>query len=507
MALEPVAPATEEPVAPSVEAPVDAPAVAAPAAVDDMPEIMRGKDTEQISIDMNNALKRGDKEAVEIYDKWFKAQEDKKAGKTEEKPAEPAAPAAAETPQQTIKKFQIRRPDGTTHEEDDPDGLLGMGNTGKLKRNYIQKRMEAEELRRQLANKEAEIQAKVQEELRKLSAAAPASPAPAPSVPPARIARPKYPEPPKLSSYDPADMTPADIEADKNYRTVVLPAYYAERDKYDEQLERMRAELPPEIQQKLSKFEEVNARLEAQVAKAEEEKRARLVEIEQENFWKDVNSLQKSIGINLSGTIQDLHHKAGRWMDELAEAHGIVKPPEGTADFAKYDSTRAVLAQQILDKDPKSLELMKSAEITLPEDVETYFRKVAPKVIEVRNYRDKVASDLGVAPSKLSLKRALMLRLDETGELDETLNTLRTEERLKGVSSVTDAIKSAAASGKTVPPSIAQSSQIGLPNGVTKEDVAWAVEIANFGPERLTRLSPSDRKRYERVLIAAGGKP
>lgn len=467
-----------------------------------------------IEAQIDQAFKSRDKAKQEELRKLLfenAGEEPKREQKADEKATESGKPPETEQPAATVpaKRFSVKYK-GSPIDVDDPDGLLGFGNVGALKKSKIHQDLYIKDLedgsarsRSLLAQREKEI-----EDLRKRFADAEAQlkrqpaprqdPAPQPAQP--KLERPAPPDMPDIPD-DPTDWTEDHQKLHKKY-LAELRDYPAKLAEYTETMVRSsqaqpqqptKVELPPEIAAELEEVRTVKKTLEEQKRKLEEEKR-------ESEYWDgSIRTFQNHHKqYATKAPIREVHTQVMSWMDKLATANGIQKPdkPFSSQDveWITYERRKGEITHGYLNGDQG---IRENAEgITPPPEYETYF-KLAGKVQELTRLKDEYVGRGELGPN-VNLHKVYLHHLDETGQLDEDINDLRATERTKGAEAITNALREHQQFATAIPPEASQTD--GLPGDLTDDDIAWF-----YAQSPHTVMRNSDAKaRYNKIGKALG---
>lgn len=389
---------------------------------------------------------------------------------SKEKPAEsPSQEPAGKKPEDEgdTKKFSVYW-QGNKVEREDSNNLLGYKNTGELKAALIKAQLRLNEL----DNHSSSLSSRLRDAEEKIKAFSqrPVQPQPQPQQPAYRppaqpaVSKPTPPPMPTLSTNDPTLYTEDDIKAVEDYRKATNDFHQKLTD-YVAYLETR-----PSQQGNLSKeFEKTDARLK----KLEEGKEAfdaekKRLDDEKLDFdhWKQFSDFQdKHPTFKTSMPLKQLNDVMNKWIDSVAAANGI-KPPEGDEGYGEYRQKRAQVIVNYLNNDSQTIQNAQG--LQPPEDYQIFF-----KLLEINNARKRF-QEQGLNGN---LHQTYVLMKDESGEIEQGLDTIRVNERTKAAEQFANGVQEHQQHAVNIDP--AQSA--GGPDvnelGITTNDLKWFKSI------------------------------
>jgi len=482
--------------------------------------------TESLTEAIEEAALSGDTEKMDELRQLFDNQTGAEAQPTEpgDKPEETPVEEPSETQEtkpateEEKKLFKVTY-HGNAHEIEDPNGLLGFETTGHLKRAKVHGDLRIKDLEsryeeatnhaRSAAAKLAELEAKYKE----LEGKAASTPAPqqAPQQAPAenstatsqaaeKVERPVAPPYPALSTNDPNDYTSEDIEKLTEWQGKQT-AYMEQNTKYLDYLTNLaerKSEIPSaeidRIVQDRTKDQESQIRaLQEKLKEVDNEKATIQQQKAEQEYWDHFTRFQSQHKqFSTPAPLPELHKKVGKWMDDLAAAHGHNPPytpyDANSEQWQAYNRMRSAIVDSYLSGNQETLN--KSEGVNPPDGYKEYFklgdlyRELKP-IIERGN----------------TFHQAYLIHLDETGQLDQTVDELRVEERAKASKATGDALRDHTNHPSAIPNDVAQQGQPG--QGISEGDISWLMGVLD-DPTAYASLPPDQQKRADAIASAAG---
>jgi hypothetical protein len=384
-----------------------------------------------------------------------------------------------------------------------------MGGAGSLKRSKVhadrtierlKKREEEARVFAQQKAKEAEDYRKLVEEYKSKPPAVQTPPTSAPAVAPVvAVPKPVAPVAPDLPD-DPTDWTMEDQKANKKFQTE-LTEYNRKLLDYIESIGSRSSESSVAALVD-SRTKEREDALRAELANAtrelEQERKRLTAEREEESYWKgfsDFQALHKEYAT--PEPIRETHVKVMKWMDELAGAYGYTKPvdPADTAGINTYNDARSRITAAYLAGNKETIAATEGVS-PAPKGYENYF-KLADEHKRLQSLKEDYVARGELGPNA-SLHKVYLHYLDESGQLDQDMNELRTAERVKGAEAVSKAIQHTAQTAVTIPNTMSAAPEA----SVGQADYEWFEEKMN--PYEYRRMTAQERERYQRLEKAFG---
>lgn len=479
--------------------------------------------TESLTEAIEQAAEDNDPDRMEELRKIFdsqSAEEPESAEAPAEKPAETTEEKTptvtdAETGEQREmteaekKLFKVNY-HGEPFEVPDENGLLGYQTTGHLKRAKVHADLRLKDLERRAEEALNEARAKAQavaeweRKYNELKTQAPApgeSPEKAPEQPLEKVERPEPPKYPELSSSDPNGYDDEDIAKLTQWQKK-HNQYLEDNAKYLDYLTQLATgkQSSPDssiIEERVAAHtKELQERLRAAEEKlqAEEKTKAELQrKQEEEKYWNNFAKFQSQHKeFSTPVPLQDLYKGVNKWMDELAVAHGHNAPytpyNPNSQEWQTYQRMRSAIADSYLAGNQETL--AKAEGIDPPAGYDKFFELG-------RIYKEcKPLVDKG-----MSLHQAYLIHLDETGQLDQTVNELRAEERSKAAKATGDALREHTQYPSAVPNSVAAQ---GVPGqGLSETDLNWLMSVID-DPRAYASLSKEEQKKADNLAARAG---
>lgn len=403
---------------------------------------------------------------------------------TETKPQEIPEKKPEETGD--AKKFSVYW-QGQKVEREDTNNLLGYKSTGDLKQALVKAQLRLDELNshssnltNRLRDAEEKIKAYSQKPVQPQTQTPQQILQPSPQ---SSVTRPTPPKAPILSTSDPTLYTDEDISAVEEYQKATNDFHQKLLD-YVASLENRPMQSNDLVKKELEKTDARLARIEKSQEVLDAEKRRLDEEKADFDHWKQFSDFQdRHPSLKTSIPLKQLNDVMGEWMDSVAAANGI-KPPQNDSEYPEYSKRRSQVITNYLQNDSNTIQNAQG--FKPPEDYLTFF-----KLLEINLARKKY-KDRGL---DADLHQSYVLMKDESGEIEQGLDTIRVDERTKAAEQFANGTQELQQHAVNIDPNQSAGGPDVNELGITSQDLKWFMSIS---AEKALDLKHKNREQFDK---------
>jgi hypothetical protein len=385
------------------------------------------------------------------------------------------------------KKFTVTW-QGKKIEREDVNNLLGFKSTGELKAALVKAQAQLDELTDHSSSLTSRLR-DAEEKIRRASEESAANKPPpqqTPSLPaPPKVIRPTLPKAPVLSTGDPALYTEEDIGAVTEYQNAMVE-YNQKLLDYVASLESHSAvnnlNIPEivKLRERLDIVEKGHQEIENEKRKIAEEK-ADIAHWKQFSDFQDKHPTYKTVV-----PLRQLNDDMNDWMDKVAAANGV-SVLEKEKDYGEYSKRRAQAVMNYLNNDSQTIENAKG--LPPPEDYQTFF-----KLLELNNAKRRYV-DNGELGSGASLDRVYLLHKQDTGEIEQGLESIRIGERTRAAEGFASEVQQLQQHAVNIDPKQSAAGPDVNELGISTADLRWFQSVT---PEKAHELQSQNRELFNK---------
>lgn len=420
---------------------------------------------------------------------------------TEPQQQQQVADSGTEQKGEPPKKFTVHW-QGNRIERDDVNSLLGYENTGQLKAALIKSELREKDREQRLNDlsqrlREAEEKLKSppvqqqqpvqqQPQQQQFQPQAPAQPAQAPQ-------RPVPPPMPTLSTSDPTFYSEEDIKALGDYQKATND-FNQKMVEYVGYLETRQPQQDSSLKNEIEAMKQWKQKTDETISSYQQEKKSIAEEKAEIAHWKRFSDFQdKHESFKTPKNIKDFNKEMVQWMDNVAVANGVQMPFNGENDpgWNNYLSQRASVMDRYLQNDPTVVQNAQGYQA--PEGHETFF-----KLLDLNAALMRYKSE-GVLGPNATLENAYTQMKIESGEMQEAIDTVRTDERVNAAQQFASGVEQLQQNAVNIDPSASAGGPDLNELGVSSEDLRWFKSIKQEQYHQMETRSPEDFKKYNAI--------
>lgn len=383
------------------------------------------------------------------------------------------------------KKFSVHW-QGEKVERDDNNNLLGFRTTGDLKAALIKSQLQLEEYESRTSSLTKLLRA-AEEKLQTNTNAPVATPQSPLTIRPSGrtiVQRPVAPTLPVLSTKDPSLYSESDIAAidtyqkasiDFNQKLIEYVATLENRSTPD--TENMKSRLA-DIDKQLKQYTE---HIEAEKKKIEEEK------LDNEHWQRFAEFQNNHESFKTPLPLKKMNDVMNKWMDSIASANNVTLSSDGK-NYHEYMGKRAQVVKKYLEND--SVVTQNAQGLPPPEGHEAFF-----KLAELFQAWNKYTNN-GANKDLLTLDQIYLLLKGDSGEMQDNIETIRTNERVKATQQFASGVQQLQQSAINIDPSKTSGGPDLNELGISNEDMNWFKSITPFRLTEMQKREPENFKKW-----------